>query len=121
MKKIIFFVLTICVAAELFAQAEPHEYLNATARFKKFYNANKPDSIFTNFSEAMKKALPEDKFRSSTLQLRNQLGSLQKTELVKYNSPLAVYKATFQNGTFLKGRLINRQWAVVFYQFGFLQ
>ena len=109
MKKIIFFVLTICVAAELFAQAEPHEYLNATARFKKFYNANKPDSIFTNFSEAMKKALPEDKFRSSTLQLRNQLGSLQKTELVKYNSPLAVYKATFQNGTFLLNVSLNNK------------
>ncbi|HTH83465.1 MAG TPA: alpha/beta hydrolase [Mucilaginibacter sp.] len=109
MKKIIFFVLTICVAAELFAQAEPHEYLNATARFKKFYNASKPDSIFTNFSEAMKKALPEDKFRSSTLQLRNQLGSLQKTELIKYNSPLAVYKATFQNGTFLLNVSLNNK------------
>jgi pimeloyl-ACP methyl ester carboxylesterase len=109
MKKILFFVFTICIAVELFAQAEPHEYLDASTRFKKFYNANKPDSIFTNFSEAMKKALPQDKFVSSTLQLRSQLGPLQKTELVKYNSPLAVYKATFQNGTYLLNISLNNK------------
>jgi pimeloyl-ACP methyl ester carboxylesterase len=101
MNKVAFFLITFLFAVKLFAQAEPVKYVHASTEFKKFYNNGKPDSIFNEFSPEMKATLPEDKFKATTTQLKNQLGSLLKTEFVKYEAPLAVYKATFQNGTFL--------------------
>jgi pimeloyl-ACP methyl ester carboxylesterase len=94
-------------AAKLFAQAEPPRYVQAASQFKKFYNNNKPDSIFTQFSPELKTELPQDKFLASTAQLKSQLGSLLKTEFYKYNAPLAVYKATFQNAVFLLNIALN--------------
>jgi len=114
MKKIVVFIVIVFFAARLFAQDEPPEYKVAAARFEKFYNANMPDSISKNFSPEMKVALPQEKFKETTTQLKSQLGTLQKTGFLKYNNPLAVYKATFQNGIFLlnislnsKGQLIG--------------
>lgn len=107
MSKISFFFLTFFLAAISFAQAEPAKYVKMAARFKQFYNANTPDSISSNFSPEMKAVLPEDKFKATTIQLKSQLGDLVKTEFVKYEAPLAVYKATFKNGTFLLNISLN--------------
>lgn len=107
MKKIAFFILTILFTVKIFAQAEPPKYMAVADRFKQFYNANIPDSISKNFSAEMKAALPEEKFKATTSQLRTQLGPLVKTEFLKYNSPLAVYKATFKNGVFLLNISLN--------------
>lgn len=97
MKRITFFTLIMTLAIRLFAQGEPPKYVIVASQFKKFYNANKPDSIFSNFSPEMKTALPEEKFKTTTTQLRGQLGELVKTEFLQYNKPTAVYKATFKN------------------------
>lgn len=99
-KKVLPFILLIFCVTSLFAQAEPPKYKIAVTTFEKFYNKNLPDSIFSDFSPDMKAALPADKFRATTNQLKAQLGPLLKTELLKYNEPLAVYKATFQNAVF---------------------
>ncbi len=107
MNKVSFFLITFLFAAKLFAQAEPAKYTVTTARFKKFYNSNKPDSIFSQFSPELKTALPEDKFKATTIQLKDQLGDLLIAEFVKYEAPLAVYKAIFRNGVFLLNVSIN--------------
>ena len=107
MSKISFFFITLFFAAKSFAQAEPAKYVTMAARFKQFYNANTPDSISGSFSPEMKAVLPGDKFKSTTIQLRSQLGELVKTEFIKYEAPLAVYKATFRNGIFLLNISLN--------------
>ncbi|MDB5029301.1 alpha/beta hydrolase [Mucilaginibacter sp.] len=109
MKKIAFFLLTILFTVKIFAQAEPPKYMVTAIQFKKFYNANSPDSISKDFSPEMMATLPADKFKTTTTQLRGQLGQLLKTEFLKYNNPLAVYKATFQNGTFLLNISLNNK------------
>jgi pimeloyl-ACP methyl ester carboxylesterase len=109
MNKISFFLITFLFAVKLFAQAEPSKYVVSAARFKIFYNTNTPDSIFNAFSPELKVALPQDKFKTTTLQLKDQLGVLLKTEFVKYEAPLAVYKATFRNGTFLLKISLNNK------------
>jgi len=109
MKKIVVFIVIVFFAARLFAQDEPPQYKVAAARFEKFYNANMPDSISKKFSPEMKAALPPEKFKETTTLLKSQLGTLQKTGFLKYNSPLAVYKATFQNGVFLLNISLNNK------------
>jgi pimeloyl-ACP methyl ester carboxylesterase len=109
MNKVSFFLITILFTVKLYAQAEPPKYVTAAAAFKKFYNSNRPDSIFKEFSPEMKTALPEDKFKATTAQLKDQLGSLLKTEFIKYEAPLAIYKATFQKGVFSLNISLNNK------------
>jgi pimeloyl-ACP methyl ester carboxylesterase len=107
MNKISFFLITFLFASRLFAQAEPPKYMQAASQFKKFYNSNKPDSIFARFSPELKTALPGEQFITSTSQLKLQLGSLLKTEFYKYEAPLGVYKATFEHAVFLLNIALN--------------
>ncbi|WP_183563930.1 serine aminopeptidase domain-containing protein [Mucilaginibacter sp. SP1R1] len=109
MKKISFFILIICFATKLTAQPEPANYTIALNKFKQLYNNNQPDSIFNMFSPEMKAALPLDNFKSTTLQLKSQLGNLVDADFVKYDPPLAYYKATFQKSTFLLNLSVNSQ------------
>jgi pimeloyl-ACP methyl ester carboxylesterase len=109
MKKVSLFILIICFATKIIAQPEPANYTIALNKFKQFYNANRPDSIFNMFSSEMKAALPLDNFRSTTMQLKGQLGNLVETDFVKYEAPLAYYKATFQKNTFLLNLSVNSQ------------
>src|ERR1700744_4429890 len=109
MKKTIFFIAILLLTIRATAQAEPANYTAAITRFTHYYNHDEPDSIFTMFSPEMKEALPLDKFKPTTLQLKSQYGNLIKTEFVKLNQSLAVYKATFQNSTFLLNLALNAQ------------
>ena len=109
MKKVSLFILIICFATKIIAQPEPANYTIALNKFKQLYNANRPDSIFNMFSSEMKAALPLDNFRSTTMQLKGQLGNLVETDFVKYEAPLAYYKATFQKNTFLLNLSVNSQ------------
>jgi len=109
MKKIAFFILALFFAANVYAQAEPANYAETISKFKELYNANQPDSIFSMFSAQMQTALPLDKWTATTTQLRSQLGNLQQTSLLTYSAPLAVYKATFQNGAFALNLVLNDQ------------
>jgi len=107
MRKIAFFIITLICAANTYAQAEPANYTIAVDKFKTFYNAGQPDSVFNMFSDDMKLALPLDQFKTTTTQLKLQLGYLNKTEFVKYNAPLGIYRATFQNAIYLLNIALN--------------
>ena len=109
MKKIIFFVVILLLSIKAIAQAEPANYTAAITRFTHYYNHDQPDSIFSMFSTEMKAALPIDKFKPTTEQLKSQYGNLIKTEFVRITQSLAVYKATFQNNTFLLNLALNTQ------------
>jgi pimeloyl-ACP methyl ester carboxylesterase len=109
MKKVSFFILIICFATKIMAQPEPADYVVALNRFKELYNHNQPDSIYSMFSSEMKEALPADKFRSTTLQLKSQLGNLVQADFMKYEAPLAYYKAVFEKNTFLLNLSVNSQ------------
>jgi pimeloyl-ACP methyl ester carboxylesterase len=106
-KSYFLFVLFTLFAADVFAQAEPAANKEAAKLFKQFYNAGQPDSIFKRFSPEMKAALPLDQFKTSTLQLKAQLGNLVNTEFVKFEAPLAVYKAKFEKAVFLLNIALN--------------
>lgn len=107
--RICFFIIAILFSAKLFAQAGPAKYTAATVKFKKFYNADIPDSISKDFSPEMLAAVPADKFKTTTQQLKTQLGRLMDTELQNYSAALAVYKATFQNGVFTLNLSLNNK------------
>ncbi|RYU90808.1 DUF3887 domain-containing protein [Mucilaginibacter terrigena] len=109
MKKIYLLALVLFTCVLVKAQDQPANYAAAANKFKQFYNSNQPDSIFNMFSPEMKVSLPLDKFKPTTVQLKSQLGALNKTEFLKYNQPLAVYKATFDNAVFLLNISINNQ------------
>lgn len=107
MRKFIFCVTLILCAVKIWAQAEPTSYNMAVNKFKTFYNNNEPDSVYSMFSPDMKQVLPADIFHNTTTQLKLQLGNLNKVEFVKYDQPLAIYKALFQNNTFLLNIALN--------------
>jgi len=107
MKKIAFFIATLLLAIRVTAQAEPVNYVTAITKFTQYYNHDQPDSIFSMFSAELKNVLPLDNFKPTTIQLKSQYGNLLKTEFVSLSQSLAVYKATFQNSTFLLNLALN--------------
>ncbi|MDN5284165.1 MAG: alpha/beta hydrolase [Mucilaginibacter sp.] len=107
MKKVSFLILIICLATKIIAQPAPANYILALNKFKQLYNNNQPDSIYSMFSPEMKAALPADNFRSTTVQLKSQLGNLTEADFVKYEAPLAYYKATFEKSTLLLNLSVN--------------
>jgi pimeloyl-ACP methyl ester carboxylesterase len=109
MRRIYFIAFVLIFANVLNASSQPANYTVVANKFKQFYNANQPDSIFNMFSADMKTSLPLDKFKPTTIQLKSQLGALNKAEFLKYNQPLAVYKATFDNAVFLLNISLNNQ------------
>lgn len=109
MRNFIFFTLIMFCAATAKAQTEPANYNVAANKFKKFYNGNQPDSVFSMFSPEMKTALPIDKWTTTTTQLKTQLGNLNTLDFDKYEAAVGVYKATFQNATFMLNIKLNSQ------------
>jgi pimeloyl-ACP methyl ester carboxylesterase len=109
MRKFALFILIMFCAVTIYAQPEPLNYSVTVSKFKTFYNADQPDSVFDMFITDLKLALPIDQFKTTTSQLKTQLGTLNKTEFVKYKEPLGIYKATFQNAVFLLNIALNDQ------------
>ncbi|MEO8884624.1 MAG: alpha/beta hydrolase [Mucilaginibacter sp.] len=107
MNKVTFLVISLLFTVSVFAQAEPANYSVAANKFKELYNSDKIDDIYGMFSAEMKTALPANQFKTTTAQLKAQLGSLLAVDLVKYEAPLAVYKAKFQASTFLLNISLN--------------
>ena len=101
------FILLVFLAANVSAQSAPANYVTALNKFVRFYNADQPDSVFAMFSPEMKTQLPLDKFAATTVQLKTQLGTLDRTDFLKYNQPVAVYKATFKSGVFSLNLALN--------------
>ena len=109
MKRIYSIALIISFAANAIAQTAPGNYLTAVNKFKQFYNNNQPDSIYNMFSAEMKTSMPLDKWNSTTTQLKSQLGRLVQTDITNYIAPTAIYKATFENATFLLNLSLDKQ------------
>lgn len=108
MNKITLLIIALLFTCETFAQAsEPAKYKIAANQFKDLYNDNKIDDIFSQFSAEMKTALPIDRFKATTTQLKSQLGSLLSMDFVSYDEPLGIYKARFQSATFLLNISLN--------------
>jgi pimeloyl-ACP methyl ester carboxylesterase len=107
MKKLCLFLLVTCFAGKLFAQVPPGNYATALNKFKQLYNNNQPDSVYSMFGPEMMKALSLADFKSTTVQLKTQLGSLIQADLASYETPIAHYKATFQKGVFLLNLSLN--------------
>ncbi len=108
MNKITLLLIALLFTCKTFAQAaEPAKYKTAANQFKDLYNENKIDDIFALFSAEMKTALPIEKFKPTTTQLKSQLGNLLYVDFVSYSEPLAVYKAKFQNAAFLLNISLN--------------
>lgn len=107
MKKICLFILITCFAGKLFAQTPPANYATALNKFKQLYNNNQPDSIYSMFGPEMMKALSQADFKSTTAQLKTQLGTLLQADLASYETPIAHYKATFQKAVFLLNLSLN--------------
>ena len=109
MKRIALLLFIALLIHKTYAQAEPANYNIAVTKFKQFYNGGHVDSIFNMFSPDLKTSLPLDKFGPTTTQLRSQFGDLLKTEFVKFDGSLAVYKAVFKANTFLLNLSLNPQ------------
>lgn len=77
MRKLFVSMLAMCLTVVALAQTAPANFTMAANKFRQYYNAGKPDSIFNMFSSQMKAALPLDKFSSTTTQLKAQLGDLK--------------------------------------------
>jgi uncharacterized protein len=97
MKKTIFLFFSLFFAISAGAQTEPANYSAAVNKFKLFYNKDQPDSIYKMFGPQMTSALTFEQFKSTTVQLRVQLGNLVETTFTSFTQPVAVYKASFQN------------------------
>ncbi|MDB5135981.1 MAG: hypothetical protein JWP37_2584 [Mucilaginibacter sp.] len=109
MKKTIFVLLAVFSTFKTFAQTEPANYTTAINRFKQFYNSDQPDSIYKTFGSEMTSALSQDQFKTTTKQLKGQLGNLQQTTFTSYAQSVAVYKATFQNGALGLSISLNKE------------
>jgi murein DD-endopeptidase MepM/ murein hydrolase activator NlpD len=97
-KALIVIILILFVATTNQAQTEKSNYKHAVERYTYYYNNSMPDSIFAIFSTDMQLALPIEKTREFVEGFTQQLGSIESTEFVMYESVFAVYKAKFNQG-----------------------
>lgn len=109
MKKTIFLILIVFFAAKAIAQTEPGNYNTAVNKFRLFYNAGQPDSIYNMFGPEMKAALTFDQLKGTAAQLKSQLGDLEQTTFTSYTQPVALYKATFKNGALALSLSLNKE------------
>ena len=109
MKSAFGIIFALFMAVSAIAQAQPANYTLAANKFKQFYNTNKPDSVFAMFSPEMKTSLPLEQFKSTTEQLKSQLGALKQVDFMKLEQPYAFFKATFEKAVFQLNLSLNNQ------------
>jgi len=104
---VIAFFLVLSISAS-YAQTEPVNYKATVNQFKTFYNSNKPDSIYKHLGPEMRKALNEADFRSTTSQLKAQLGPLLETTFREMDGRVASYNAAFEKGSLVLRLELNK-------------
>lgn len=109
LKTLVTFIVLTTASLNLFAQAEPEANKKAVQYFIKQYNTGHPDSVYARFSTEMKAALTADQFRTTTIQLKNQLGMLKNADFLKMEKNVSVYKANFEKATFTLNVALNAQ------------
>lgn len=107
MKKALVFLALLWVACAATAQTEQPNYKVAIGRFKKFYNANQPDSLFGMFSPEVKAGLPIEKTKDLITQMHAQIGNLKATTFTGYFKTAGVYKAEYEKATLLINLSLN--------------
>lgn len=98
MRKLLTLLAAALITINVYGQTEPSNYAATITRFKLFYNNNKPDSIYKMFGPEMRTALTAEQFKSTTSQLKTQLGALNQTTFTSISQGAAAYDAVFQNG-----------------------
>lgn len=106
MKYILIIALIFTVSTGV-AQTETPAYATAIGKFKKYYNANQPDSLFAMFAPAVKTGLPLDKTTELFTQMHGQLGTLKQTTFTKYYSTAGIYKADYEKMSLLINISLN--------------
>ena len=104
-------IFAILSAINVYSQPEPSNYKAVVAKFKLFYNDNKPDSIYKMFGPEMRAApvaSSPEVFRNTASQLKTQLGTLNAATFTRYNGTVAAYDADFQNGVLLMSLQLNK-------------
>lgn len=107
MKKLPGVVLLFLSVLTVYGQTESPESKYAAAAFKKHYNSNQPDSIFSMFSASTKVNLPLEKTRGFLSQLKTKYGNISTMDFQEYLDGFGAYKSTFQNGTIMLSIAIN--------------
>lgn len=102
---LILFMLTS--AGELLAQKEKATYKIVADKFELDYNKGDFRSIFDRFDSNMKSALPLDKTKGFMQGLKSQAGLIKQREFKSYQQTAALYKTTFERGTFILSISIN--------------
>jgi len=87
------------VVSVSFAQTETPHYTTAIGNFKKYYNANQPDSLFNMFSPEAKAAIPLSVTKQMFTQMHEQIGAIKQTSFSKYVSTAAVYKVDYDRSS----------------------
>src|ERR1700730_8500741 len=93
------FLLYIAISLSAMSAAAQKNYEDISERFLIYYNAEKPDSIFSIYSIELKEKLPIEKARAVFSGLHIQYGELKSLDLLKQDSGFNVYKAAFSHQT----------------------
>jgi len=96
MKNIIIFLLFNLIASTAVAQ---YRYEELTNKFIIFYNKQKPDSLFSLYSPALKEKLTLERTQTILEGLHVQYGDLRSLDLIKQDSGFNSYKASFSHQT----------------------
>lgn len=97
-KRLFFLLLSAFICLSAAAQTQPAAYQATIKKFTLYYNTNKPDSIYQLFGPEMRAALSQQQFKTTTGQLKTQLGTLNNTTFTDLSNNVASYDAAFQNG-----------------------
>ena len=63
--------------------------------FIKAYNSQDYESVFSLFSEEMKKELPLEELNDFLQNLNSGAGKINQNEFIRYDEKVAIYKLTF--------------------------
>jgi murein DD-endopeptidase MepM/ murein hydrolase activator NlpD len=109
MRKIRIFLISITMGTIAFGQQESDTQRFVMGKLVRHYNAGEFDSIFTDFSPDMQKALPIAQTREFFRGLKQQAGSINNRSFVKYEQSFASYKTIFERGLFSVNVSIDAQ------------
>ena len=101
MRHTILVITMALIANTTFAQTEKATYKVASEEFEENFNADRFDSIFSMFSDDMKKAVPLNKITEFLTNLKSQAGKITNREFVAYeNGSVALYKTNFERALY---------------------
>ena len=119
MKKQLYIFLLFILFSNLtiLGQDEKAETKILVDSFIKAFNSDDYESVFSLFSDEMKKQLPLDKLNNFLQNLNSGAGKIHKNEFIKYEEKVAIYKLSFDNWTSQYSFSINKNQKIdnVFY------